>query len=225
MSAIRFRDRQHAGRVLAGLLPGYANRADVLVLALPRGGVPVGRVVADALAAPLDVLVVRKLGLPGREELAMGAIAGGGGALENLALENAVLENAVLNEDVLRAGRVDEETVRAVAEREFAELRRRERAYRGDRPPPELAGKAVIVVDDGAATGATMKVALLVARRAGPDRLVAAVPVAPPEVRAELGLLADEVVCASTPADFSAVGAWYDDFGQTGDGEVRAALA
>lgn len=222
MSAMRFRDRPHAGRVLAGLLSGYADRADVLVLALPRGGVPVGRAVADALAAPLDVLVVRKLGLPGREELAMGAIAGGG---DGGAHEDGALENVVLNEDVLRAGRVDEETVRAVAEREFVELRRRERAYRGDRPPPRLAGQAVIVVDDGAATGATMKVALQVARRARPERLVAAVPVAPPEVRAELDLLADEVVCVSEPEDFSAVGAWYDDFGQTSDDEVRAALA
>ena len=214
--AARFRDRTDAGRVLAGLLTGYRGRPNLLVLALPRGGVPVAKEVAAHLDAPLDVLVVRKLGLPGNEELAMGAIAGGGGT---------EAENMVLNEDVLRAWPVGREALPAVAEREFRELRRRERAYRGDRPPPDLADRTVIVVDDGVATGATMKVALAVIRRAGPAWLVAAVPVAAESTCAELRLLADEVVCVASSSDFSAVGAWYDNFNQTSDDEVRELLA
>ncbi|WP_024794924.1 phosphoribosyltransferase [Tomitella biformata] len=211
MAATRFRDRPDAGRVLAGLLAGYRGQSNLLVLALPRGGVPVAEVVAASLPAPLDVFVVRKLGVPGRAELAMGAIASGG-----------VL---VLNEDVVRVFDVDEEALGRVVGAEEAELVRRERAYRGDRPPAALAGKTVIVVDDGAATGATMRAALLAIARAEPARLVAAVPVAPAEVCAELELLADEVVCASSPVDFAAVGGSYDRFDQTGDDEVRALLA
>ena len=210
MAAARFRDRPDAGLVLGGLLAAYRGSPDVLVLALPRGGVPVAREVADILGAPLDVFVVRKLGLPGHEELAMGAIASGG--------------VRVLNEDVLSAGAVDAAALERVAGAEGVELRRRERAYRGDRPPAELAGKTVIVVDDGAATGATMRAALTAIARTAPAWVVAAVPVAPAAVCAQLATLADEVVCAAAPANFSAVGAQYERFDQTSDGAVRALL-
>lgn len=211
MAVTRFRDRSDAGRVLAELLAGYRGLPDVLVLALPRGGVPVARAVADTLGAPLDVFIVRKLGMPGHAELAMGAIASG--------------EVTVLNDAILSAHPVDPEAMDRVVEAEGMELRRREQAYRGDRPPAELMDKTVIVVDDGAATGATMRAALTAIARSAPARLVAAVPVAPVSVCAELAMLADEVVCASSPADFSAVGAHYDTFGQTSDGEVSALLA
>ena len=211
MAVTRFRDRPDAGRVLAELLAGYRGHPNVLVLALPRGGVPVARVVADALSAPLDVFIVRKLGMPGHAELAMGAIASGG--------------VTVLNDAILSAHPVDPAAMDRVVEAEGEELRRRERAYRGDKPPPDLMDKTVIVVDDGAATGATMRAALTAIARSAPARLMAAVPVAPVSVCAELAMLADEVVCASSPADFSAVGAHYDTFGQTSDGEVCALLA
>ena len=211
MAVTRFHDRSDAGRVLAELLAGYRGHPDVLVLALPRGGVPVARVVADALGAPLDVFIVRKLGMPGHPELAMGAIASGG--------------VTVLNDAILAARPVDPAAMDRAVEAEGEELDRRERAYRGDRPPADLMDKTVIVVDDGAATGATMRAALTAIARSAPARLVAAVPVAPVSVCAELAMLADEVVCAASPTDFSAVGAHYDRFDQTSDGEVRVLLA
>jgi predicted phosphoribosyltransferase len=207
---MRFRDRAHAGRFLASKLEAYRGRKGLQVLALPRGGVPVAFEIATALGAPLDVFLVRKLGLPGQEELAMGAIASGG--------------VRVLNDSVLRAAGTSPREVEAVAARETAELERRERLYRGERPPPDLRGKTVLLVDDGLATGASMRAAVAALRSLGPERLVVAVPVAPAEACAEVGREVDEVVCGSTPPDFSAVGAWYDDFSQTGDSEVRALL-
>jgi putative phosphoribosyl transferase len=207
----RFRNRTEAGRVLARALGDYADRDDVVVLALPRGGVPVAFELAKALRAPLDVFLVRKLGLPGHEELAMGAIAAGG-----------VL---VLDQDLLRRLGVSEaELERTVAE-EAQELQRREAAYRGERPPPDVAGKTVILVDDGLATGATMRAAALAVRRLGPAKVVVAVPVAAAETCDEFRDDVDEIVCAVTPAPFYSVGLWYDDFSQTTDDEVRELLA
>lgn len=207
-----FRDRRHAGQVLAGRLVRYAGRDDVIVLALPRGGVPVGFEVARALGAPLDVFLVRKLGVPGHEELAMGAIASGGVRL--------------LNQDVVRhlLG-VGPGEIEAVAAREQAELQRRERAYRGDRPQPPVAGQTVILVDDGMATGASMRAAAMALRRQGPARLVVAVPVGAPETCEAFRDEADEVVCAATPERFAGVGQWYLDFEQTDDDEVQRLLA
>jgi predicted phosphoribosyltransferase len=207
----RFRDRADAGRMLAEALAGYAGRSDVIVLALPRGGVPVGFEVARALGAPLDVCVVRKLGVPGQEELAMGAIASGG--------------VVTLNEDVLDAAKVSEDDIAAVTAREAAELTRREREYRGNRPPPEVARHIVILVDDGLATGATMRAAAAAIRRARPARLVVAVPTASEGTCAELRHEVDEVVCPYTPYPFQAVGRWYEDFTPTTDEEVRQLLA
>ena len=206
-----FTDRAQAGRHLAVRLEGYANRRGVLVLALPRGGVPVAAEVARALAAPLDVFVVRKLGTPGQPELAMGAIASGGVRL--------------LNEDVVRGLRIPEDEIERVAAREEQELARREKLYRGERPAPALEGRTVILVDDGLATGATMRVAARALRRQGPARLVIAVPVAAPETCAALAPEADEVVCIATPEPFWAVGYWYRDFSQTTDEEVHDLLA
>ena len=205
-----FRDRAAAGRLLAEKLAAYAGRTDVLVLALPRGGVPVAFEVAQALDAPLDVFVVRKLGVPGHEELAMGAIASGG--------------IMVLNEDVIQALHPPLRVIEAVAAREFQELGRRERAYRGDRPAIDVHGKVVILVDDGLATGSTMRAAVKALRRLGPDRIVVAVPTAAPSTCAELGLEADECICCITPDPFYAVGVWYEDFSQTTDEEVRELL-
>ena len=206
-----FRDRSDAGRQLAARLTHYAGRDDVRVLALPRGGVPVGYEVAEALAAPLDVFLVRKLGVPGHEELAMGAIASGG--------------IRVLNQDVLDQLRIPHKWVDAVAAQEGAELTRREAAYRAGRPAPEVRDKTVILVDDGLATGASMKAAVAALRDLGPAWIVAAVPVGATETCMELGTLADEVVCAETPDPFYAVGSWYADFDQTTDDEVRELLA
>ncbi len=206
-----FADRLDAGRRLAGHLGHYAGRHDVVVLALPRGGVPVGYEVARALGAPLDVFVVRKLGVPGHEELAMGAIAVGGRRF----LNTAVVERVGLSP-------AEVEVVTAL-EREI--LEERVRAYRGDRPTPGVEGRTVIVVDDGLATGATMRVALGVLAEASPARLVAAVPVGPRSTCADLEALADEVVCVATPEPFLAVGAWYEDFSQTTDEQVRNLLA
>lgn len=205
-----YRDRAEAGRRLAEKLTAYTDRPDVLVLALPRGGVPVGFEVARALHAPLDVLMVRKLGVPGHEELAMGAIASGGMRL--------------LNETVVRALRIKPEVIEQVAKIEQAELERREREYRDDRPQPELRGKTVIVVDDGLATGASMRAAVVALRRRRPARLVVAVPVAAAATCAEFRYEVDEVVCAATPEPFHAVGLWYEDFSQTTDAEVRDLL-
>jgi predicted phosphoribosyltransferase len=206
----RFRDRTDAGQTLARMLDAYAGRDDVLVLGLPRGGVPVAYEIATALRAPLDVFVVRKLGVPGQEELALGAIATGG-----------VL---VLNEEVLDALGISRSDVDAVAGREAAELERRDRLYRGERAAPAMAGRVVILVDDGLATGATMRAAVAAVRTQGPARVVVAVPTAAPETCEELRAEVDEVVCATTPEPFHAVGLWYEDFSQTSDEEVRALL-
>jgi erythromycin esterase-like protein/predicted phosphoribosyltransferase len=205
-----FRDRRDAGRALAGLLSHYRDRPDVLVLALPRGGVPVAYEVASALGAPLDVFVVRKLGVPGREEVAMGAIASGG--------------LVVLNEDVVRGLRIPPEILQRVVEQEGRELIRREQAYREGRPMSDVKGKSVILVDDGLATGASMRAAIQALRRLGPARIVVAVPAAPESTCEDLAAQVDEVVCATTPSPFLAVGESYWDFSQTTDEEVRDLL-
>jgi putative phosphoribosyl transferase len=207
---IRFHDRHDAGRRLAVELHAYANRPDVIVLALPRGGVPVGFEVAAALGAPLDVFIVRKLGLPWEEEVAMGAIASGG--------------VRVLDSELIRAARVSEAEVERVTVIERAELARRERQYRGERPFPDLSGKTVILVDDGLATGSTMRAGVAALRQEGPSRVVVAVPVAAPATCNALRDIADEIVCAITPEPFRAVGYWYYDFSQTSDEEVQELL-
>lgn len=203
-----FRDRHEAGRILAILLDEYANRDDVLVLGLPRGGVPVAIEVAEALKAPLDVFVVRKLGAPGREELAIGAIA--------------PHDTRVLNDDLIRSLGVSDEYIRAVTLSESEELHRRERAYRRDRVPLDLAGRVVILVDDGLASGASMRAALLAVSKSGPAGLIVAVPVGSTIACMELRLRAeaDEVICARTPEPFHAVGQWYTHFESVEDGEV-----
>jgi putative phosphoribosyl transferase len=205
-----FRNRREAGRFLARKLSAYADRPDVLVLALPRGGVPVAFEVARALHVPLDVFLVRKLGVPGHEELALGAIASGG--------------VRVLNDDVMRALRIPKEVVAAVAAKETQELERRERSFRGDRPAPNVRGRTVILIDDGLATGSTMRAAIVALRQQRPARIVVAVPVGAPETCAEFQHEADEAICAVTPDPFYAVGVWYDDFSQTTDEEVHALL-
>lgn len=207
----RYLDRRDAGRSLSKQLGAYARRDDVVVLALPRGGVPVGYEVARALGAPLDVYVVRKLGVPGDEELAMGAIDSFGAE--------------VRNSDVIANHRVSEAAYTDVLRRERAELLRRERLYRGDRPPLALEGRVVVLVDDGLATGATMRAAVQGIRMLRPAAIVVAVPIGDAEVVARLGREADAVVCARTPRALHSVGSWYDDFGQTSDDEVRVLLA
>ncbi len=207
----RFRDRVAAGRQLAADLAEYAHRPDIVVLALPRGGVPVAYEVARALGAPLDVFLVRKLGVPGQEEVAMGAVATGG--------------VRVLNDSIVRSLGIPREVIDAVTARELEELAHRERLYRGDRPPVDVRGRTVILVDDGLATGATMVAAVRALRQRGPARIVVAVPIAPPETCAALRAEADDVVCTMTPEPFRAVGVWYQDFSQTTDDEVRALLA
>jgi putative phosphoribosyl transferase len=202
-----FRNRIEAGRRLAALVARYANRPDVMVLALPRGGVPVAFEVAKSLNAPLDIFVVRKLGLPGDEELAMGAVASG--------------NVRVINEEIVRSFGVSDAVLDAVTEREKTELRRRELSYRGDAPVPDLAGRTILVVDDGIATGSTMRAAVAALRRQHPSRVVVAVPVAPPSTCQELELTADEVVSVMTPEPFYAVGQWYAIFDQTSDEQVR----
>ncbi|WP_100445391.1 phosphoribosyltransferase [Glycomyces xiaoerkulensis] len=205
-----FRDRHDAGVALAALLDHHRGRADVLVLGLPRGGVPVAYEVARALEAPLDVFTVRKLGVPGHEELAMGAIATG--------------EVVVTNDRVVNGFGIAPEELDRVAEREGEELRRRERAYRGDRPAPPVRGRTVLLVDDGLATGATMRAAIDAVRRQRPAHLVVAVPTAPASTCRELTDQVDEMVCATQPEPFMAVGQSYRSFGQTGDDEVRELL-
>jgi erythromycin esterase-like protein/predicted phosphoribosyltransferase len=206
----RFADRTHAGRVLAERLRGYSGRDDVIVLGLPRGGVPVAYEIAEALDAPLDVFLVRKLGAPGHEEHAIGAIATGG--------------VRVLNKPAIEALGLPPEWIEAIDAKERRELQRRERTYRGDRPPPDVAGRTVILVDDGLATGSTMLAALHAVRADDPARVIVAVPVADATVCEALRGVADEVVCAHTPPRLQAVGLWYDDFSQTSDEEVRALL-
>lgn len=205
-----FHDRIEAGRLLAARLAAYAQLRDVLVLALPRGGVPVAYEVARALNAPLDVYVVRKLGVPGQEELALGAIASGG--------------VRVLNQDVVRALNITDAQIDAIAAREQVELERREQLYRGDRPLPDVAGRTVILVDDGLATGATMRAAVRALRQLRPRKLVVAVPTGAPDTCADLEREVDDLICLIAPAPFYGVGFWYDHFAQTSDAEVTRLL-
>jgi putative phosphoribosyl transferase len=205
-----FPNRIEAGRLLADKLEKYANRDDVIVLGLPRGGVPVANEVAKRLRAPLDVFIVRKLGVPGFEELAAGAIASGG--------------VRVLNEDVVRAIPHAEQAIEAVTARETTELQRREQTYREGRPGPELRDRLAILVDDGLATGATMRAAVKALRLCGVAKIVVAVPVGPPDTCHEIEEQADETICLSTPEFFQAVGQYYEDFSQTTDEDVRELL-
>jgi predicted phosphoribosyltransferase len=206
-----FRNRRHAGQLLARKLAHYADRPDVLVLALPRGGVPVAYEVAHALHAPMDVFLVRKLGVPGYEELAMGAVATG--------------RVRVLNDTIVAGLGIPDYLIDAVAAKELEELKRSERIYRGGQPPPDVRGRTVILVDDGLATGATMLAAIKALRQLQPARIVVAVPTAAPDTCEALRAEVDEVVCAITPEPFDAVGRWYEDFSQTTDEEVRELLA
>jgi predicted phosphoribosyltransferase len=201
-----FRDRRHAGRVLAQRLEGFARSPELLVLALPRGGVPVGYEVAKALSAQLDVFLVRKLGVPGHEEFAMGAIAGGGVRL--------------VNEEVVKALGIDEALLAAVIRKEERELARRERLYRGTGARASAAGRAVLLVDDGLATGSTMQVAVTALRQQHPESISVAVPLAAREACEALRGKVDGIVCAETPEPMQAVGLWYEDFEQTSDEEV-----
>ena len=206
-----FRNRRDAGRELAQRLAGWGGRDDVIILALPRGGVPVADEIARELDAPPDVLLVRKLGVPGHEELAMGAIASGGVRM--------------VNDEVIGSLRLPLSVIDEVAEREQRELERRERAFRDDLPPPAVSGRVVILVDDGLATGATMRVAIEALRLQSPGRIVVAVPVGSPDTVRSVALLVDEVVCLLTPESFFAVGQWYGDFSQVTDADVRSILA
>lgn len=204
--ATKFRDRTEAGQLLAVQLQDYANRPDALVLALPRGGVPVGYEIAKALNLPLDVCLVRKLGAPGQEELAMGAIAPGG--------------IMVLNHEVLRSLEISRQSVMQVAEIEKQELDRRMRTYRGDRPAPQIRDRLIILVDDGIATSATLRAAITTIRRQQPQGIVVATPVAPASVCEALRTVVQAVVCLSTPDPLHSIGLWYDNFSQTSDEEV-----
>lgn len=206
-----FQDRHEAGEILAGKIDKYASRADVIVLGLPRGGVPVAYEIAKRLRAPLDVFIVRKLGVPGFEELAAGAIASGGAR--------------VFNDDVMRALPNAMQIIDEVMDREEAEIVRREKLYRGDRPPLDVTNKIVILVDDGLATGATMRAAVKALRERGAAKIVVAVPVGAPETCRALESLADETICATAPEYFHAVGQFYENFSQTTDDEVRDLLA
>jgi putative phosphoribosyl transferase len=211
LSIDRYQDRQEAGQVLADRLAGYAGRPDIQVLALPRGGVPVAYEVATRLGAPLDIFLVRKLGVPGHPELAMGAIAENGAR--------------VLNPDIVGYLDIPDAMIDQVAGAEQQEMQRRERVYRDGRPAPDIRGKTVLLIDDGLATGATMKAAVQGLRALQPARLVVAVPVGAPETCEALTHLADEVLCAMTPESFQAVGLWYAQFNQTTDADVIRLLA
>jgi putative phosphoribosyl transferase len=208
--SFQFQDRTHAGRLLADKLEHFAGREAVVVLGLPRGGVPVACEVALRLHAPLDVFLVRKLGVPGQEELAMGAIASG--------------DVCILNHNVVASLHIPQHVIDKVIVRERIELERREQAYR-TQPPINLRDKVVILIDDGLATGASMRAAVMAVRQRHPARVVVAVPVAAPEALEEFSREADEMVCVQTPADFTGVGQWYEDFDQTSDEEVRRLLA
>lgn len=210
MKGQQFRDRTEAGRLLASRLTAYANCPGVLVLALPRGGVPVGYEVARVLHAPLDVIIVRKLGVPGQEELALGAIASGGAR--------------VLNDDVVRMLALPEKVIDSVAAHERRELERREQLYRGDRPAHEVGGRTIILVDDGMATGATMRAAVAAVKQQQPAHIIIAVPVAASATCQELAAEVDNVVCVIRPEDFHAVSFWYERFSQTTDEEVADLL-
>jgi predicted phosphoribosyltransferase len=201
-----YRNRSEAGKYLAAQLTTYIDRNDVVVLALPRGGVPVGFEVAQVLRAPLDIFLVRKLGVPGHEELAMGAVSTGG--------------VRVLNHDVVDYLHIPTSVIDAVAKSELRELTRRERTYRGNRPEPDLLGNTVILVDDGLATGSTMRAAAEALRQQNPERIVVAVPVSEPQTCDEYRMGVDEIICAMTPEPFLGVGQWYEDFSQTTDEEV-----
>jgi putative phosphoribosyl transferase len=206
-----FHDRAHAGRLLAGALLAYREAPQTLILALPRGGVPVAREIATSLRLPWDVLIVRKLGAPAQPELAMGAIASGG--------------VRVLNQDVISGLGIYAAELEAAIAREEQEVQRRERLYRQGRPPLEWVGKQIILVDDGVATGATLRAAIALLRQTGAGRILVAVPVAPPQAVDALRREADELVCLFSPHAFSAIGQWYDDFSQLTDAEVQQALA
>ena len=206
----RFTDRKDAGRILAQKLSAYAKQTDVIVLALPRGGVPVAYEVAIALHAPLDIFLVQKLGLPGRDELAIGAIASGG--------------IRVLNDDIIRVLSVPEEVINIVARKELQELQHREHTYRGNRSAPEIRDHKVILVDDGLATGASMRAAVLGVRAQHPTRIVIAVPTAAPELCNAFEFEVDEIICGMTPEPFYGLSRWYEDFSQTTDAEVRMFL-
>ncbi|MFO7964026.1 MAG: phosphoribosyltransferase [Desulfobacterales bacterium] len=203
----RFRNRTDAGVKLAEKLAAYKGQKNLLVLALPRGGVPVGYEVANFLDAPFDIFLVRKLGVPGQEELAMGAIASGG--------------IRILNEDIIRMAQIPVQDIEAETRKEEQELQRREREYRGDRPMPELEGRRIILVDDGLATGASMKAAVAALRDRNVAEIIVAVPTASPDTCSEFEAMVDQVICARTPEPFGGVGAWYEDFSQTTDDEVR----
>ncbi len=202
----RFENREQAGEMLAQHLSAYAGRTDAIVLALPRGGVPVGYVVAKHLQLPLDVFLVRKLGMPGHEEFAIGAISSGG--------------TRFLQEDVVRSYGISERVIDTVAQGELLELERREKLYRAGRPPLELAKRVVILVDDGLATGSTMKAAVLAVRKANPAKIIVAVPVGAAESFEKLRSDVDDIICLRTPEPFYAVGTWYENFTQTSDDDV-----
>ena len=203
---MKYVDRKHAGLVLTNLLKDYANRNDIIVLALPRGGVPVAYEIAASLCLELDVFIVRKLGVPGHEELAMGAIASGG--------------VAVLNEEIIQALHINQSAIDSILQSEQQELIRREHLYRGNRPFPNITGKTIILVDDGIATGATMKAAIAALQKQKPAAIILAAPVAAQLTYSEMARLVKTVICPLTPLDFHAVGLWYDNFSQTTDEEV-----
>lgn len=207
----RFKNRTDAGRILAGKLIQYGNRSDVLIMALPRGGVPVGYEVARVLNVPLEVMIVRKLGVPGHDELAMGAIASGG--------------VRVLNRSVIESLRIPPDSIEVVEKRETLELMRREAMYRGNRQPIVVEGKTIILVDDGVATGSTMRVAITALREQRAGKIIVATPVAPPTVRWEMEALVEDFVSVLLPSDFLGVGQWYDDFTQTDDDTVYELLS
>ncbi len=208
--AMNYDDRYQAGRVLVGLLKNYAKRTDVIVLALPRGGVPVGYEIAQKLSLPLDIFIVRKLGVPGHEELAMGAIASGG--------------ITVLNEEIVNLLHISTEAIDTIQKSEQEELLRREQVYRGKKPFPELSGKTIILVDDGIATGYTMRAAIAALKQKKPAKLIVAIPVAARSTCDEIAPLVDEIICPMRPVNFYAVGLWYNDFSQTTDEEVMQLL-